>query len=86
MLDGLSACAYGNGMRSGDRFRTFIVQIGGWRDGERISLPQAALLFRRDPAVSAAISAQLATWAWAHLSRSPLTHFHKDSRLRMLIS
>ena len=47
-----------------DRFRIFIVQIGGWRDGERISLPQAALLFRRDPAVSAAISAQLAAWAW----------------------
>lgn len=56
MLDGLSACTYGNAMGSGDRFRTFILQIGGWTDGERISLPQAALLFRRDPEMSAAIS------------------------------
>lgn len=64
MLDGLSACAYGSAMRSGDRFRTFIVQIGDWRDGERISLPQAELLFSTDPVVSAAISAELANWTW----------------------
>jgi Mg2+ and Co2+ transporter CorA len=64
MLDGLSACAYGNDMTSGERFRTFILQIGGWTNGERISLPQAALLFRGDPAMSATISGQLANWAW----------------------
>lgn len=64
MLDGLSVCAYGDAMRSGDRFRTFILQIGGWTDGERISLPQAALLLRGDPAMSAAISARLANWTW----------------------
>lgn len=64
MLDGLSACAYGTDMKSGKRFRTFILEIGGWTDGERISLPQAALLFRQDPAISATISGRLATWAW----------------------
>jgi len=71
MLDGLSACAYGNAMRSGDRFRDFILQIGGWTDGERISLPQAALLFQADPNMSAAISAQLTNWTWGVLQ--PIT-------------
>ena len=57
MLDGLSACAYPNETRSGHRFRTFVSVIGNWRDGERVSLPQAALYFHLDPAMSTAIAA-----------------------------
>ncbi|MBZ5626027.1 MAG: hypothetical protein LAQ69_46170, partial [Acidobacteriia bacterium] len=64
MLDGLSACAYGDSMQPGARFRTFVLQIAGWTDGERISLPQAALLFQSDPTISAAVAVLLANWQW----------------------
>jgi hypothetical protein len=77
MLDGLSACAYGDSMRPGIRFRTFVLQIGGWTDGERISLPQAALLFHAVPAMSAAISARLANWNWGTpqpITSDPFAH------------
>jgi hypothetical protein len=64
MLDGLSACAYPNETRSGHRFRTFVLNIGNWKDGERVSLPQAALYFQADPAMSAAIAVPLNAWTW----------------------
>jgi hypothetical protein len=66
MLDGLSGCAYPNETRSGQRFRTFILDIANWRDGERISLPQAALYFQGDAAMSAPIAEILAAWQWGH--------------------
>jgi hypothetical protein len=64
MLDGLSACAYPNETKSGYRFRTFVLDIGNWKDGERVSLPQAALYFQADPAMSAAIAVALNAWTW----------------------
>ena len=64
MLDGLSACAYPNDTNSGHRFRTFVSSIGNWGDGERISLPQAALYFQADPPMSAAVAGLLNAWAW----------------------
>lgn len=64
MIDGLSACAYGDSMRPGTRFRTFVLQVAGWTDGERVSLPQAALLFQSDSIISTAVSVLLANWTW----------------------
>ena len=64
MLDGLSACAYPNETRSGHRFRTFVLNIGNWKNGERVSLQQAALYFQADPVVSAAIAGPLNAWTW----------------------
>lgn len=64
MLDGLSACAYPNETRSGQRFRSFVLNIGNWRDGERVSLPQSALYFQADPAMNAAIALLLNAWTW----------------------
>jgi hypothetical protein len=64
MLDALSACAYPDETKAGCRFQNFILNIGKWKDGERISLPQATLLFCDDPAISAVISARLTKWPW----------------------
>src|SRR5579862_3808401 len=63
MIDALSACAY-DSMRPGDRFRRFVLEIGNWRDGERVSLPQAALFFHGDTDMLTAIEALLANWQW----------------------
>jgi hypothetical protein len=64
MLDALSACAYPDETKAGSRFQNFILNVSKWKDGERISLPQAALLFCDDPATSAVIAARLAKWPW----------------------
>jgi hypothetical protein len=77
MLDGLSACAYPDERKSGRRFKTFVREIGNWTDGERISLPQAALLFAGDPAMSASISTLLARWPWGEpqpITSDPFPH------------
>src|SRR5437899_2204031 len=63
MIDALSACAY-DGMRPGDRFMRFVLEIGNWMDGQRVSLPQAALFFQGDAAMLTAIEALLANWQW----------------------
>jgi hypothetical protein len=65
MVDGLSACAYPNEKKAGHRFRTFVVNIANWKDGERVSLPQAALYFVGDPDMSATIAGLLTAWQWA---------------------
>jgi len=66
MLDGLSVCADPDAdeTKSGDRFRAFLLDIAKWKDGERISLPQAALYFETDDEMSAAIAVRLNAWAW----------------------
>lgn len=75
MLDGLSACAYPNETRSGQRFRSFVLNIANWRDGERVSLPQSALYFQPDPAMNAAIALLLNEWTWDNRSRLHQIHF-----------
>jgi len=64
MLDALSACAYPHEKKSWRRFQTFVLNIGKWTDGERISLPQAALFFQGDPRMSNAIATLLNQWSW----------------------
>jgi len=64
MLDALSACAYPREKKSWRRFQKFVLNIGTWTDGGRISLPQAALFFQSDPRMSAAIVPLLNQWPW----------------------
>ena len=84
MLDGLSACAYPNETKSGQRFKTFVLDVAGWKDGERVSLPQAALYCQADAAMSAEIARLLAAWPWGRpqsIAADPLPDqipAHKD--------
>lgn len=86
MLDGLSACAYPDERKAEDRFQNFILRISNWTDGERISLPQSALLFCGDPAMSAVISARLAKWPWGTPQPITLDPFQHDLPARVDLS
>ena len=76
-IAGLSACAYGESMSPGERFKTFVRDIARWPDGERVSLPQAALLFQAQPVISAQLSTRLLNWNWGTpqpITSDPFVH------------
>jgi hypothetical protein len=85
MIDALSACAY-DGMRPGDRFMRFVLEIGNWMDGQRVSLPQAALFFQGDAAMLTAIEALLANWQWGQTHSITSDPFPNELPIRQTVS